>query len=354
MNNYLSKKITYLTTILTIGVVYIHSYNLMIGYSENTTIDATQLSLNSYLQVLISHELLRFSVPVFFVISGLLFFYSLNKATFFIKLKKRCKTLLIPYLLINSIWFVLIFLLMQIPMLSIFFTGNSLSEFSIKQYLYWITIRPFPGQLWYIRILIILYVFSPLIYFGVKKLKNIYFIIILLLWSFDFNWNTKIFEGLFFFSLGGYIAFYYIRKINNLTKINVNVLLCSFLLIIFNTFARFLLPVIVSTYISKIIILLNLYNINIIYDYLFTRIKKISIKKIFKFLSEFSFQIYVLHEPLLGGLEKVIFKIFSFSNALSFIVYIINPIVVILTIIVFCIIFKKFNLKIYNILFGKR
>lgn len=101
MNELVSKSFTLLRFPLMIGVVMIHcditdqlNPNLQVQWAGNA-------------MYLFSNVIGRFSVPMFFIISGFLFFRSgiFNKGTYMAKLRSRVKTLLIPYLLWNLIGF---------------------------------------------------------------------------------------------------------------------------------------------------------------------------------------------------------------------------------------------------------
>lgn len=133
------------------------------------------------------------AVPVFFIISGYFFFYHtkvFDKTTYVKKLKKRIKTLLIPYLLWNLLP---ILLVTGGNFYSILFRGKSfdaLKEFYTGlwneglYHIWWDKTSgtmPFDSPLWYVRDLIIICILSPLIYQGIKRIGWIFPIILCLL-----------------------------------------------------------------------------------------------------------------------------------------------------------------------------
>ena len=88
MTQYLSEKIKVLSFIAIILVLYIHS-----GFHDYPH-EILGMEFNHYLQDLISGQIGRCAVPLFFMISGYLFFYNINTLNDVIsKIKKRVKSL---------------------------------------------------------------------------------------------------------------------------------------------------------------------------------------------------------------------------------------------------------------------
>lgn len=152
----------------------------------------------------------RVAVPLFFVFSGYLFFYkigSFTSGTYFMKLKKRVRSLLVPYLfwitLLASYYVILDKFVLEEPLYltsvdglySIFYNFNK-------------TGYPISIQFWYIRDLMVTILLSPIIYWLIKKC-HIYFVIVLsVLWITNY-WPLITglnITALFFFSLGAYFS----------------------------------------------------------------------------------------------------------------------------------------------------
>ena len=82
-------------------VVYIHYWGENIP--ESSVIGST---IYDSIRIFMCHVISRAAVPTFFLISGYYFFYKIKDFTFDNykdKLKKRIRTILIPYLLWNAI-----------------------------------------------------------------------------------------------------------------------------------------------------------------------------------------------------------------------------------------------------------
>ena len=99
-----SKTIAFLRFPLIVGVVLIHCYykELPIGGVKVPVMD--EYPIYKLIADLFSQVLARTAVPLFFLISGYLFFYksSLSWPMYGSKLRKRAQTLLFPYLFWNG------------------------------------------------------------------------------------------------------------------------------------------------------------------------------------------------------------------------------------------------------------
>lgn len=130
-----------------------------------------------------SEVMARLCVPLFFAISGFLFFYKkerIDTAFFIRQWKKRLRTLLVPYMLWNLLAF-LFLLLKSTPALSRFFAGMDGVDLSVGKFFLSFWEFSFSGAeaeskffdpmhgpvdfpLWFIRDLMLLVLVTPLIY----------------------------------------------------------------------------------------------------------------------------------------------------------------------------------------------
>ena len=148
-----SQVISFLRFPLIVAVVFIHTQITAIGgIKANLSAPfqfAGQFPIYETTVFLVAQIFARLAVPLFFIFSGFLFFKKcdeFNTSTYFNKLKKRTHSLLIPYLFWNLLFIVL----------------SSQFADSIKDWLilFW---RPASLQLWFIRDLMVVVLFSPLI-----------------------------------------------------------------------------------------------------------------------------------------------------------------------------------------------
>lgn len=174
------------------------------------------------IRILFSEGICRVAVPIFFLVSGYLFFVKLeewNTNIWIDKLKKRVKTLLIPYVLWNLIT-ICFSLAMLYP--KFILKGGEAPDL-ISWYDSIGGLRAFwdgrPGgyphnyPLWFMRDLMVFIVLAPVVFQYVKRLKIVGLAILYIAYFLNFWIDLPGFsaEGLFFFALG---AFFSINRID--------------------------------------------------------------------------------------------------------------------------------------------
>ena len=175
-------------------------------------------------------------VPGFFFISGYLFFVS-NK-DYKQKLRTRIHTLLMPYFLWNVIMLsaYLITYMIGYPQE---INNRSLYDYTLSDYLrlFWDrgsydngNFVPLLCPLWYIRNLFIVAVLSPILYYLIKYLRELFIFALAIWWLYTYD-NAFIQQTLLFFSLGSYFSIF---RINPLELFNNKKM---FFLILFTIFA---------------------------------------------------------------------------------------------------------------------
>ena len=125
MNKYLSYKILFFNFILSVLIVLLHSNcKVTLGWNNDGT------NLSNFIELLTTYICCigHIAVPMFYIISAYLFYHNIStlKDTLS-KIKKRIKTLLIPYLLWNT-FFVFIFLvILRSPLSKYLHMNNNLN-----------------------------------------------------------------------------------------------------------------------------------------------------------------------------------------------------------------------------------
>lgn len=157
-------KITRVSFVLMIFVVSIHTYNVDV-YKLNGNTDA----LGGFVRILEYYIrfLERACVPFFFMISGYLFFRNYSPDKLIIKYKSRMKTILVPYLIWCTVYYLYYVCLTRIPWLKSRM-NRPVVEFSNFEWLKWLWTEQY-YTLWFMKDLIILILFTPLIYFILKQ-----------------------------------------------------------------------------------------------------------------------------------------------------------------------------------------
>lgn len=352
MNVYLSKKLRVISLLLIIMIVFVHSYSL--NFKQTGVLNG----FFPFLQYFISQGLFRLPTPVFFTISGYLFFLNMKGTwnEYGSKIKKRFRTVAVPYIFWSAFGLLVYFILQLSPELRVFFQKRIVINYSITEILHAIFINPVPGQLWYLRDLFVLVILSPIIFNLVKYLKFYIVILFLFLWFYDFDFVIVSNRGMFFFTLGVYLStkqtlLMMQDKVSKSSLFFIFLWICIFLfktfLIYFNYIDWAILGII-----HKIGILLGIWAVWSFYDYL-SQNENLQVNYLNKLLP-FTFFIYVFHEPVLTMLRKLLEHFLGKGEVISFSLYLGTPVLVILISVIVAKYTKLFIPKFYGIITGSR
>lgn len=213
-NDLLSKTINSLRFPLIVGVVFIHN-NMSIVNVQGMDVSYERTLWLNYIMIFLSDVLSTISVPLFFFFAGFLFFYKVDFTgeIYKKKLKNRCRTLLIPYLIWNFIGFIVLLIQMH-PRFSSLFPLLENYRIDIVEFLkcFWMReyIYPINYPFWFIRELILLVIAAPVVYWFVRKLKVFGVILLGIVWFFQLGTYAGLsplsHQSVFFFPLGAYFA----------------------------------------------------------------------------------------------------------------------------------------------------
>lgn len=211
----LSKTIMFLRFPLIVAVVFIHTGLEGIMINGTLLVNEGQFPIYGLLHHILTNELARIAIPLFFFISGFLFFYhsDFSLETYGQKLKKRARTLLIPYIF----WNVVVFLL---TLCSQLFLSSMLSGryklIANYDWQDWINLfwahgdsgMPICYQFWFIRDLIIVIIFTPILHYIIKYCKVFSIFVLGTLWLFNLWFAIPGFNitAFFFFSFGAWFS----------------------------------------------------------------------------------------------------------------------------------------------------
>jgi len=221
-------------------------------YANEVVCDATRGGDLYHKFGLFSNEYFpEFVVPLFFFISGYLFWVNIdipsiginNMFSVYIdKIKKRIKTLVIPYIswnfiVLSGLLFVQFISEDQIKPLS-----TSLKDFTYVDIFksFWSITEggnPVDAPLWFIRDLFVICLLSPLIGVWIRGLKVYGFLIIVLLYCLvgELSPFPPSFSCYFFFMLGGYFSYFKINGKDYLevvTNVKLKYSLFSYLVVL--------------------------------------------------------------------------------------------------------------------------
>ena len=118
----ISFRLSLLKFISIVAVVYLHSYAQVISF-KGKELDLGDYRL-TFLTERIVNELTRFAVPLFFCISGFLFFVKDSKRGYPDHVWKKTKSILFPYLLWNTVCIGYMIVLQSIPFAHKYFSDE--------------------------------------------------------------------------------------------------------------------------------------------------------------------------------------------------------------------------------------
>ncbi len=195
---------------LIVLITFAHSYSgVRVGY----TLWGDGWDTYEVLKIVVSQTLCKVAMPTFFVMSGYLFFANVtewNVKTYLGKLRRRVKTLLIPYI----VWNLLMAIKLKTFSLNIFWAfwyeaGKQIDWFGNEQ----LMTAPANMPLWFLRDLMVVALLSPIIYIGIRKMGGWLLIILTPLYL---SGVCAFIPGLsayavYFFTLGAFLG---IRKMD--------------------------------------------------------------------------------------------------------------------------------------------
>lgn len=366
MNRKLSYKFRFFTFLCITLLVYVHGYNLNNTYlAPFSTVDE-RLTFTTFFEYLFANGLLRFRIPLLFLISG--YMYAMyDSRPYKERIKKRFVSLFIPYLIWSAVGLGITFLFQQFP-----FTAKVVYEAGIDQLgdnrpyveIGWngILIRwlwaNISYQLWFIFVLFIYNLIYPFMRWMILKLPYIWFPLVVFLWFTFFNVGFAEGQGLLFFSLGIWLQ----KKNISLEKqprwFSVGHAWIFFIgACIIKTFMAFELE---PGSIVTQSILLTLYQLAIPVGILaiwFSSDKVVQwvmSKKWFHKATAFSFFIYGLHVPLMVYLMQMVLMYAAAVPNYRLLAYVFIPALMVMFCITVGAVVRKLMPKVYAVVTGGR
>ena len=218
--------------VLLVLLIHVNPQNREV-FTPIQTIDICHLTVGNIYSILgrVGYYFSLVAVPFFFFTSGYFFFYRLKGwgvSCYIEKIKKRLKTLVVPYVLWNLISLFLALLnkllavaigyssitdlecyLTKIKIGGVLWNASVWNEEATNLFGWSISMSgPFLLPLWFLRDLIVMsFVLSPVIYYGIKYLKGWFIGLLALACILNLSTLPGIgVSGLFFFSMGAYLS----------------------------------------------------------------------------------------------------------------------------------------------------
>ena len=344
MNPLLSKSFSLIRFPLIVMVLLIHVYEGAIMVNGEM-IGTGNAEVYNFLGRVFSKNLFGLAVPTFYFIAGYLFFLNeeFNKQVYLKQIKKRFKSLVIPYLFWNF-WMILFMLFYQFVgnKVGVHFAGKQIIDYTIIDLFkcFWNIgsgIYPICFQLYFLRDLILVSILSPLFYWLIMKGKVVFMLLLTVMYVADVNWRFfPSISPIFFFCFG---ASYRLLNWNWIDGFKSAISRLSWLFLGLFPIIFFLENYNYCQFvkISGVIMLLNL-----VYYFVEHLPEGGKIERALLWLSPMSFFIYCFHEPVQGLIKKVLYMlIHPSSDALLVILYFVVPFLTIsLAIIIFKTLYK--------------
>lgn len=315
-----SQVIDFLRFPLIVGVVLIHARFFDV-WSGGQEVDVEHFHFAAEFMRIVSDDICNtLCVPMFFFISGYLFFRGINSfpfGTYREKIGKRVRTLLVPYLFWNTVVLAVYFWVQTVFPGMVSGNNRPIADYSVTDFLWAFWNKdvvngvteigsPIAVQFWYMRDLMMVSVLSPVIYVCVKRF-GVWALIVFEAFS-QLNLLPQVvglsITAIFFFSLGSYFS------IHNRSFISRSKLLCVGAVIVF-VVTLVLLRVYSFGVVRGVVNLVNMLSGMLMLFYVAASLLERENVKPVRLLSDSSFMIFAVHALLLQVLQKSLLRMIS-------------------------------------------
>lgn len=293
-------------------------------------------------------------VPGFFFISGYLFF--LSKKSYGQKLKTRVNTLLIPYLLWNAALLTL-YLIAYAADYPQDINHKNIAEFGLIDYirLFWDrgdfsngNFVPLLCPFWYIRNLLIMSILSPLLYFIIWNVREIFLLMVTAWWLATYH-NAFIPQTILFFSLGAYFSILGINPLEIAVKKCKWVIAITLLTAIADIGSHSAFSTSIGLQFHRLALIMNIPALLLLADWCLQR----GIHH--QLFPNAAFIVFAVHYPIVVALRKLCAaKFASASDVTHIFLYYACIIIATALSLFFYILLEKYFPKLKNILSGNR
>lgn len=366
MNRALSQKFRFFTFISICLLSYVHGYNLKETYLAPYSTVEEALSFTSFFEYLFANGLLRFRIPLLFIISGYLFALY-DSRSYVESIKKRFKSLMIPYLLWSAISLLFTFSLQQFKGSAAIVAQSGIDQMGDNRpyseigwngiFFRWF-FTPIAFQFWFIMALFVYNLIYPFIRWIVQMVPILWLGLTFFIWFFPLQIFIFDGQGLFFFSIGILAQKKGIFLEKRPKWLSTGIFFILFVgLSVIKTFMAFELePNVISTQFTLTILhrIAILCGMTAIWYGIDPVIKYTINQKWFHQISNYSFFIFALHVPMLPYLMTYALNITADFWLNRITCYLLVPLIVILISIAVGSFIKKSLPKTYSILTGGR
>ena len=320
-------------------VTFAHSYGRV---DDSYSLLFSDFDTYQFLKLLVSQTLVKVAVPVFFIISGYLFFANVNEWNLTVykqKMLRRAKTLLLPYL----IWNLLMAIKLKTFSWSMFWAyiskaGMQMDWLGCKN---WMT-APANMPLWFLRDLMVVSLLTPIIYVVLRRWGRVVIPLLTLIYLSGigaFAVPGLSMYAVYFFSLGAFLA---IRKqdlVETMLRFETPAYISASLLAV----------AMVCTYhtavFSSLMLCFRIVGVVAVFC-LAQRILSRSCRRLPAVVCDSSYFIYLAHYVFfLSFLDTAFFRLFGESEASLSIHYLLFPLLKVVLFVAVYAIYRRFSKK---------
>jgi len=365
-----SHKFKFWSFVSMVLLVFVHGYNLDIRFLHPWTIPGEPMTVTAFTEYLFANGLFRFRIPMLFIISGFLF--AMHDGTPHPqRIKKRARTLLVPYLLWSGAGFLLV-LLMEMTVLGrdLIVTTRMLQidehRIFLRDYAWyevagrWI-FGPIPYQLWFLRSLFIYNLAYPALRWCIahSAAQKFFFSIAGFMWLTSISIFFVEGEGLLFFSLGIWIQKHGFNIDSAKPALHPALWGTVFVLsAVIKTAAAFYGQSILGEAIYPVLLILH--KLTVISGLIAVWYSSTGLvhwfmsKRWFVWLSAFSFIIYAVHAPLIAFAIEGVFRYVNDVPYYRILTFIVLPVLLIGASVLFGALLRRVSPGLYGIFTGGR
>lgn len=319
--------------------------------------DAGMESVADFIIYIFSQIIARSAVPVFFMLSGILLYRKQFKWKE--NIKKKIKTLVIPFVFWNTLWLVVFWMAQKIPSLDFLFKNpmNRVGDFSIFDWIdAYLAIfqrtKPFVYPLWFIKDLLILNCFAPLIKNIVDRIPKGILVILFALYLCRVNLRFIEIQSIVWFTFGYYIVKYNIRIETIQSKVKKSAVAGYIVVVLCLAFAEFHYQR--NIYIVHELVIIYGVVMMISEIDIADRLHNEKALHIWKNCVSGTFFVFCAHEWTLLFVRKIIQKVLPNNQILDVLCFFLVPIFVIAALLFIAEMMKRRMPELYRIIVGSR
>ena len=342
------KKKTIVSYFLSILIFMIH----ISSFAQYDSSGGTVSLVNDKLSFFFSESITRFAVPMFFILSGIAFFRNYDNSKYFNKLKSRFFSLVIPYLVWNTIW-VIFEMVCTYSFISSFYTQREMFELTPTNILSGIFLHKYCLPFWFVFNLIFFTVISPIIYAVIKNKYvglTVTFILSVLL-IFDIGLPISLFSSqssIVYFIFGAIIGKHYFTYLQEKSSVSMRIVSAVFLLTVIvlkNIFPTSTYTI--KPFISVVVHIFCAISLWCLFDAFIDKMKE-------RPLYSRSFLVYAMHVNIAAIITKLTMFVLPKNEAYAILNFAITLVATLVFINLFCIVIERYFPSVYFILSGKK